>query len=486
MSIKDFCYSFLLQNSDHFDDLNKYDTGLHVDTTYLDNYMDINKNSGYEDFYDLIKTILQNTKYINCSDLACIINSNINELILLIENGYKPILIMTNESIDKSNIFYNFYLLNQLKKKNIEIDHIYFSLLDILNYEGEITKIRYEGELKSNNKIIIILCDDVSYSGTQLLEHLIPQKIKINFSDSDIKIFLNIVGLLPKAQKNILSCFINPSDLIIPKSVIIIKEEESCSSFRRCLLNTKGIEYLKNINLKDCYVLEKRNDKIFINKLFYDIRLLHDTKELSLLCLFYKYPDEYSTFPTFCRIPILSGKKILLNLDIFKKNKKFVTYDWFKNNIYNLFNNGIEMNYFFNEIKCIITSDIVDDIYQNFDNHDKLKKYDWLKFYEYNTNIGDISKIYNNNWIVTLKTNTISNIKKKIDYTCNDTIILPFYKKIRYKINNKNISMSDNIYLVITNYNDEEEIDVCNKENFFNKYIKYKKKYIKYKKNYFL
>ena len=41
-NITEFCYRFLSENSNFFDDLKKYDTDLRIDTTHLDNYMKMN------------------------------------------------------------------------------------------------------------------------------------------------------------------------------------------------------------------------------------------------------------------------------------------------------------------------------------------------------------------------------------------------------------------------------------------------------------
>jgi len=90
----------------------------------------------------------------------------------------------THKVLDKDKVVKNLTIIeniiNEIDPAKVRPNSVANVFWLISNYEGEITKIRYEGELKSNNKIIIILCDDVSYSGTQLLEHLIPQKIKIN------------------------------------------------------------------------------------------------------------------------------------------------------------------------------------------------------------------------------------------------------------------------------------------------------------------
>ena len=291
-NISDFCYEFLNQNLDFFDDLKKYDKDISIDTSNLEHYIHCNNN--YSPFFSLMKQILEQVRYISCDEFINITNSNIDEICELINDDYEPVLIMTDANINKSNFYYNFYLLYHLKKRHIIIKYIYSNLYDLFDYED----IKNTIKCKISKKIIFIICDDVSYSGQQLAEHLTTGG-EINLHNKN-KIFLNIIALLPTAIETIKMFFQDiERDLIIPKKVILIKDTDSCSSIERCLINIFGKNYRNDLNLMDCYVLNKGKaiGEIFITKLFDDMTFGPDyvsrnSINISLVYLFQKYPDR--------------------------------------------------------------------------------------------------------------------------------------------------------------------------------------------------
>jgi len=122
-NLSDLCYKILEQNGGLFEDLKKYDKDYSIDYETFDEY--VSKTTGATKFLNLVRKVLERTKFIKCDDFINIFNGNINEICEYEKNGYNLILIMSDFQFEKSNIFFSFYFLYHLKKRGVNIKHIY-------------------------------------------------------------------------------------------------------------------------------------------------------------------------------------------------------------------------------------------------------------------------------------------------------------------------------------------------------------------------
>ena len=400
----------------------------------------------------------------------------------MIDNkNYHPVLIVSKSALNKSNVFFSLYFLKILNMKGRTITHVYETIDDALRDMAEI--------VPSGKRCLIIFCDDFSYSGKQLADHInSPYKNKKVERNDNIKYYLNIIGWTFGAKNRIISEFEKSEDsLIIGTNSISISEKASENSVlhfvENYLVDKFGPVMFKEYGSKlfhliDCYSLTYDYDKIIFSSLFGSQFISH-SKDTSLIYLFNKYPDETSTINNLCRIIGAIPKTSTLNVENFVK-------------IFEI--NEIQFVECFNSDLLIFIKNMckIKGV-PHVDSAAKTYMYQILgAFKGGNQNMlswidicdevrGDyIIKNEYGNWI-----KTINNADYKdgaVDYEnyngqCYDHVIKSFYKGIQYKKKNKisQIQMVDNTksLLQISQTGGKKITGHSDGKYYYEKYIKY-------------
>jgi hypothetical protein len=317
----------------------------------------------------------------------------------------------------------------------------------------------------NDKKVILILCDDFSYSGNQLSGHLSASQgnsikewfqqdnIQIGFDESikkNIKYYLNIIGLTNEAEEKIRNELYEPQlNLILPTA--------------RRTYNSRIGDIIKRIdkqtiNSNNFYVIIKDNEKLIVVPQFNAIFKDEIKNNLTVVYQSIKYPDAQSTSNILCRI---AGSD----------NKKYINYDIFNSFYPDALKDGepFELNSIIND-KPILLKKIID----NWDNWDNLSDISWLG------KCKKIEKHYikyfeKDSWIKLFDTCDYDDSKKiNCMRICSNRA---FYKKINYKYNGNNIN---NIKSLKEIFEDSKPKKSINNE----KYLKYKKKYLLLKKEF--
>lgn len=196
----------------------------------------------------------------------------------------------------------------------------------MLNASGNVLN----SKIDTNHKIVIILCDDISYSGTQLAGHINPSDFGAGSLigqyfkfQSNTYVFLNIIGILPDGISNVLNQFEDLHNLIIPKYALQFKGKST--SVKNFLTNlTHSSDYNNYLKLNDCYVLVLDTTTTpasikLSSKLQHEYQYFNNTTilDLSLIYPFQKYPDGMSTFTKLCYIKNIDNNIIALNVNKF-------------------------------------------------------------------------------------------------------------------------------------------------------------------------
>jgi hypothetical protein len=448
-----FCYYFLIEQNYHNLDLNSFDDISMINFDRIDEYS--RKYQHTRKFTQLIKELYSKYRYISKKEIIDIIDKNIKELYELLSTNskYIPIIIITNESFKKSNIFFTAYFLKRFYEMyRIKIPYAFSTVSDIFKnminksqdaisfgtFKNITLKDEYELEFKDKT-LIIILCDDFSYSGSQLSGHLVkgsgkplPKIIKPtimnqnnNYNgkmqfDTNVKFFFNIIGLTNKAETLIRNEFDYPDlHIILPKSII------KNSIILNDILKGFTPEHIYD---NDIFILHNSYDYITIQSQFYQICADVD---LALVLPFHKYPDYVSTVQFLCKFKTLKDQIII------DQNKLNDIYPSFKSTIIN--HKKFYIDTFFNPEMCdklktaISTGIIPEDI-------------NWL--YKYEPEI-------DTQFIKLIDSCEIDNTNYSLD--CNDLCeSASFYKKIKYTLDGKLLSDDDkiyeNIYSIFTKY----------------------------------
>ena len=319
-------YRLIDQNIDFIQDLKQHNNQSNVSLDSIDEYKE--KQQCANTYYTFIKNFLSNITYVSCDKFISIIDKNINELIELIDKpNVIPILVVTNSTMGKSNFFYNLYFLNEMRKKNKKLEYAYGNILEIMNDDYSGIKNNLGIDIEKN--IILIYCDDISYSGSQLSFQISAEESGIFYMtrtdagkgkmplNPKIKFFINLVGILPDALSKIENEFANKDNLIIPNSTIRFKNDKVENILKK----------LGNYRTNDCIILRKNDnedeielssmmDEYFVNnnKTTKDIK---SVMALSLVYPFHKYPDAQSTFGNLCRIKGIKKDEKIINIDKF-------------------------------------------------------------------------------------------------------------------------------------------------------------------------
>jgi hypothetical protein len=494
-----YLYEIIDENFDFINDLSAHDNNSTFSLTPIDDY--IKRQPCATNYYTFIKKFLSNMTYVTCKEFIDIIDKNINDLIKLIDSGAIPILILGHSQLVKSNSFYNLYFLNELRKKGHLIHYAYDNVNSVLALNDEYTDIRDELGIDKDKNIILIYCDDISYSGDQLSKQIAPYDKNLAFSRIDggkpamilnpkIKYFINLVGILPIALTRIREEFAN-NNLIVPTN--IIKFEGLCTTVRAALVSCG--EYRKN----DCIILTKSTDnEIKISSMLdyyfmkYEVRSTIQTNMLSSLVYpFHKYPDAQSTFGNLCRIKGIKNNEKIINVEKFIN--KFCGGNM---KIFNTMSDNIftgNFNIFLTALGCGNPRGIISKLVRDWDDNTKFvgdvdADLDWICISNDVTESANLLHNENGGYIKIINSDTITSEPRPI-FTCYTKSIVSFYKR---GYNYKKYKYAEDVDKKWVIQLFHTFVNMCNElnggytnifsGNEYNKYLKYKTKYIALKK----
>ena len=488
-NIANICYKLIKENNNLFLNLKDYDKDYSQNKEKIKKFVE--SRVCCNKYYNFIKLMLETTQYISCDEFISIIDHNLRGIKDIIRNNkYYPILITTKSEFTKSNIFYALYFLARLNNKyDITINHIYTNLKDILD-DQNIKNIKSEISSQFNNKKpLIIFCDDISYSGNQLSSHInsspddpgMPgvvhgRRRELNYPlnlNSNIRIFLNIIGLLPEALLNIQSQFSNQINLIIPRKTIKFDQPITVQDLINREATNEGLSAEDFLKLNDCWILKIDRSSLSINlESKFTTENLFDNNNhnsLSLIYPFHKYPDGQSTYSKLCYIRNFDNM-ITLNVDKF-----FELYPITQQIFCTKISHNVNLRTLLTELQIYlkIDSSIIDTIIYDILNNN-VDSYEWLN----KCNNADRSSTFTNTNGSWFKSSDNFEDVTNFNGNCyNPSVIKSFYKDIKFKYNS-NINMKCTFdQLVDSKCTFDQIVD----NTYHQKYLKYKNKYLSLK-----
>ncbi len=433
--------------------------------------------------------MLEAVQYVSCDTFIRILNLNMDEIVRLVgTESYEPVLITTDDSLQKSNIFYSLYMLKHLRDRGIIINHIYPFIKSVSEPPDESKNLLNDrGDIKIpgiplDKKVLLILCDDISYSGTQISGHInkssfgVPNyypdyglfnKIVLN---PRIKIFLNVVGLLPPADNLIRSQFTNLSNLIIPTNIIRFTGNLSVNDIINLKARESGLTVNNYKKLNDCWVLLRSGSTIKLESKFSAENSLNSqsSTELSLVYPFQKYPDGLSTYSKLCYIKTFNGM-LTLNVENFLREFN-ITPDIFCRNI----SDNVSLNDLLRDCGVGNHDSIVSNIISNYDNQVVISGINWLNGCGISTNENVFTNTFGS-WFKSMNNFPSTPIfLEQFKGNCFiQNVITSFYKELRLTFNGTTYDRHG----ALTSLSTLDNLRVLNQ-----KYLKYKNKYLSIKK----
>jgi hypothetical protein len=451
-----FCYYIIDNNIDIFD-LSIHTENKSINLSNLYNYISSNQSCSVK-YLNFIKVIFENIKYISNDEAIRILDDNIDEIINTFSE-YNHILFISNDfdNIKKSNFYFTLYFLKRYRD-------ISGKIIDDIVYSDYLTPIF------NDKKNLIILCDDVSYSGQQIVETLISKNlnnyldnIKKKYSSFMISIYLNIFGYTDIANNYI--CEYMPftySGLTVNSIKILFPQNQQpiVNKISKVLQKISGSVNIflisENIFNNDILIYKKNN---ILSSLFF----LFEYYDYNLVYLFLKYPDKFSIYPSFCAIELLDSKTETFN----KEFMDTVNFIELCSSIKQLCseNKLLNVNKFKNGFMGITGTNILNNLKEISPN--TLQKNGWNKYFLFYfllpiislaslSELFKITRIVNcidikhefDDVIINKKTNQTwikminnCNINENFNGDCESKgdiekdCIYPFYKKIQWKIN---------------------------------------------------
>ena len=476
-----YCYILVHKNKNLLD-LKKYNKEHNFLMDNLDKY--IISQPKFQKELNILKNIYKHHIYIDIESIINILDNNIKEINTKYAD-YVHILILSKEtSPKKSNFFFYLYFLKRYEEiTGKKIIDIFNDIYDFLNdpicddYDKINTRDYLIDDYPLDKKYLLIYCDDVSYSGSQLVANIIyknDQTCKINLVDN-IKIYFNIFGITNKANR-LFNRIINKNCIIIPDNTKKYNEDIIDILYKVSDISQQEDDKLNNFIIEnDIYKIVKDEtlNKYYIIRgelgdLYYYsfIETLDKTKHLfnlnlSLIYIDFKYPDNLSTIPNLCRLQTIDAKEYYIDyikfIEIYKDASIFQKlYDY---NTHNVDITDLFKTYNYN-------LDIIPWLKKGDKNPDELLYLD--------TNTKNYLQLINN---FDIKIKKIMNESKYI--LCNKYSIVPFYKSLKY-IDHNNIHYNFELPL---KYSFENYTLILSTQTRYitNKYTKYKSKYLQTK-----
>ena len=305
MDLKNFILKIIDQNSNIFtnfcDKITETDRNYKIDNTIINRYLEkVKCNTKALKFK---REIIKNIRLVECNEFETIINKNIEGIVKLNGEGYKICLPIGDQSLKKSNFFYSLLTIFKLKNKSIDFE-IFYKSDEVFDKYGR------------EEKVLIVLCDDVSYSGNQLSSHINSKLTgglqnsfyvlnigdlskKLSFLNPNMKYYLNIIGYSETAKNAIEKQFKSSdisSRLIYGSGALYFSNSELFSSMRKYLTEKYRTSYRDTILLNSSYSIIKKDDKLYVVKENI-INHAEHMLDLSLIILFQKYPERTIYLP---------------------------------------------------------------------------------------------------------------------------------------------------------------------------------------------
>lgn len=322
------------------------------------------QNETNNNFINLFLLMTKNS-YITKDKFIKQIDDNIEKIKEYYDKKY-ILSIVLGENCTKSNFWISLYTMYRLHEKyNIFVKYAYTQVPEVLDkIQGAedkcnefIYKEKNNSELKKE-KILLIISDDISYSGTQLSMHIRGNCYDLTFNETKEKtikrkvpdnftFFLNIISCTQVAYDKF-KYVIEPENernyedtIIIPKNRVPTLKEFLLNI---CLNSKYGDNYEKFLFENDLFYLEEVDSKYYLGSMF---KLHFNNLDVTLTYLPFKYPNSTSAVQNICGIFLNNGKilsyKDLDKLDNLEEiNKKYNE----------MINNNSQINYnpFFIEI----------------------------------------------------------------------------------------------------------------------------------------
>ncbi len=271
-------------------------------------------------FFKFIKLAAEKSTYIDKNTFIHKYAENANEIKQIIHDKeyVGAILLLNTETVDKSNFIFTLYMYTLLKHIDVNVEFI------LLN------------KWKKNNtyplsltKYLLVLCDDVSYSGDQLISS-ITLDIRIQKNISNANLYISIVAISERAYNKIQNLIYDKSGgftqytLFFPSNRIkidytvqkLIRElitnknlqdyvfNGEYDSYKKLAENSNEYKNLTNVSnideimMFDMIILHRKHNELeySLYKLFAERSVLYTT----FTYIFYKYPDWISTFYYLC------------------------------------------------------------------------------------------------------------------------------------------------------------------------------------------
>lgn len=261
---------------------------------------------------NLFTSIIKKSKLFKHSDFVKAYNKNVKDIIRISKISKTYIyIICPNNDIKKSNFFYTL-LTYYLIKNKATIEGIFYNLQEFNNHIKTLP-------VEETDKILAIISDDVSYSGSQLASFFSGKYV----IDKRVYIYFNIVGYQEKAQKLIEERsrgLIDRSKLIFGAGSTFIQNQlfNRTENIIQNILNLDDVD--KVYQHLELYKLYKFNLSKDVLKSKVESHEIIKAEEIynSAIILFQKYPDSLSTYQYLCFFNFIETDYTLNMFNLFK------------------------------------------------------------------------------------------------------------------------------------------------------------------------
>jgi hypothetical protein len=240
----------------------------------------------------------------------------------------KLVYLIPNNALGKSNFWLSLFfiqLTQTILKPDYMIDHVK-RLSDINN------EIKINFPDSDNYNYIVVISDDISYSGSQLSESTF---IQAPFISKNVTVFLNLVGYSEVAKARIeKEKFVNNRICSLefgrgckyPLNKLSAKFNEKNNTnnvlYQKSLIDfpmlhaETNVRMMSSLILNDVFYLIKKGDKLLLKSnlfnyyKFYESHKKKENNNGSIQYLSIKYPDFYSTIENMCKFTRLQNVAI--------------------------------------------------------------------------------------------------------------------------------------------------------------------------------
>lgn len=288
-----------------------------IDNSYLDVLIS-KSNSQTKKAYELQKFILDEAKntYIDNNKIKEIFNSNCDDIIhikTILESTYPDkiikIVLLILKTMSKSNFWISLWVYELLKEHGITVDFIVEDICEVKpNVTGDFSNF-------ANEHYLIIISDDISYSGSQIEHHSITN---IPMDPNHLTLFLNLIGYSENAKKKIESrikqnfssqiltnCYFGSKSIFpLPKLSSKFKDNEPNNVIKKKADVCGFSQSLSALIYSDAWIIGTDNNIIpYSFYLFRDWESnnMSSSRNGSLQYLPFKYPDWLSTVDKMCK-----------------------------------------------------------------------------------------------------------------------------------------------------------------------------------------